>query len=163
MQWGSVPAWVAIAISIIAGVHSWWVGRKAAQASAGAASLEVSLQRIADSLAESGRGPIGKSAGAQHTDPSSTESPGFNVEFIAGHSYRLRNVGPKEVTNVAVSAGQFPDGLTRRLPTGVDLSPMAATDPFIIQGTLQNPAPGEVTVTCDQLDGSLILPLPPRS
>lgn len=163
MQWGDVPAWVAVAISLVAAVHSWLSGRRAAQASAGAASLEVSLQRIADSLAAASRQSTDRPAGGRDTEASSAANPSFNVEFVTGHSYRLRNVGPQEVTNVAVSVGDFPVELARRLPAGVDLPPMGSTDSFVIQGSWQSPAPGEVSVACDQLAQPLTVPLPPRA
>ncbi|MEO8851067.1 MAG: hypothetical protein ABI360_04985 [Allobranchiibius sp.] len=164
MQWGDVPAWVAIAISIVAGTYSWWSSRKAAQASAGAASLEVSLQRIADSLAASAaRPPATNTADKRSAELSSAGNPSFNIEFVAGHSYRLRNVGSEEATNVTVTVGAFPVGRTRGLPTGVDLAPMASTDTFVIRGSWQSPAPGEVTVTCEQIAQPLKVLLPPRA
>ena len=52
-QWGDVPGWVAIAISIAAGLGAWWAGKRAREAMAGTASLEVSLQRIADIMQKS--------------------------------------------------------------------------------------------------------------
>jgi hypothetical protein len=44
---------VAIAISIAAGLRAWTAGKRAREAMAGTASLEVSLQRIADIMQES--------------------------------------------------------------------------------------------------------------
>jgi hypothetical protein len=81
---------------------------------------------------------------------------------VSGHAYRLRNVGVVRANGVTVTLEQFPQALTRRLPSGVDLAPFASTDSFVIQGSMQAPAPGEVLVTCDQLSEPVRVPLPPR-
>lgn len=155
-QWGDVSGWVAIAISIAAGLRAWWAGKRAREAMAGTASLEVSLQRIGDIMQK------GQSLRA-HADVSSAPSkPAFTVEFVSGHSYRLRNVGDVLATGVTLNLPEFPAGLTRALPDDAKLPPLASTGLFIIQGTWGTPTPGDVTVECDQLAEPVRVPLPPR-
>jgi hypothetical protein len=177
MQWGDVPAWVAIALSAAASVQAWRARRQAREATAGAASLEVSLQRIADALDRSssaGRpyrsrasGPAdpGTAGPAEPLGPTGESAPAlpeFNVEFVSGDAYRLRNVGTVPATGVTVTTEPFPEGLTRGLPVDAELSPLASTGPFSIFGSRQSPVPGEVRVTCDQLPEPVRVPLPPR-
>jgi hypothetical protein len=167
MNWGDVPAWAAIAVSLAALGRSWQAERRAREATAGAASLEVSLQRIADALDRSRvnehRGNATASSEPRgRTIESAAPSPEFNVEFVSGHSYRLRNVSTVGATGVTVTVEDFPTGLTRELPTTVDLPPLASAGPFLIIGSWQSRAPGEVLVTCDQLPGPVRVPLPPR-
>lgn len=172
MNWGDVPAWGAIVVSLISIGQSWRAGRKAREATAGAASLEVSLQRIADALDRSRvRAPQhSRSAAssqptgsvAKSTAPPSLPLPEFNVEFVSGHAYRLRNVSTVRATGVTVTLEHFPQGLTRHLPADAELPPLASTGPFLIQGSRQTPAPGKVLVTCDQSREPVRVPLPPR-
>ena len=169
MNWGDVPAWAAVAVSLIALGRSWRAGRRAREATAGAASLEVSLQRIADALDRSrvdAPPHQGSATGSFETRGSAGESatplPEFSVEFVAGHSYRLRNVSTVRATGVTVTLEQFPDGMARDLPVEVELPPLASAGPFLIIGSWQSPAPAEVLVTCDQLSDPARVPLPPR-
>jgi len=155
-QWGDVPGWVAIAISIAAGLSAWWASKRAGEATAGAASLEVSLQRIADIMQKSQR--LSPHAEARSAPP----RPAFTVEFVSGHSYRLRNVGDALATGVTLKLPDFPAGLTRALPDDSELPPLASTGPFVIQGAWGNPAPGDVRVECDQLAEPVRVQLPPR-
>ncbi len=155
-QWGDVPGWVAIAISIAAGLSAWWASKQAREATAGTASLEVSLQRIADIIQKS-------QALSPHAEAlSAPPRPAFTVEFVSGHSYRLRNVGDAVASGVTLKLPDFPAGLTRALPNDAELHPLASTGPFVIQGAWGNPAPGDVRVECDQLAEPVRVPLPPR-
>ena len=155
-RWGDVPAWVAIAISIAAGLSAWWASKQAREATAGTASLEVSLQRIADIIQKS-------QALSPHAEAlSAPPRPAFTVEFVSGHSYRLRNVGDAVASGVTLKLPDFPAGLTRALPNDAELHPLASTGPFVIQGAWGNPAPGDVRVECDQLAEPVRVPLPPR-
>ncbi|HEY0166758.1 MAG TPA: hypothetical protein VGB75_06915 [Jatrophihabitans sp.] len=168
MNWGDVPAWVAIAVSLAAVGQSWRAERRAREATAGAASLEVSLQRIADALDRSRAGASPQSSAATSMQPrassdgSAAPLPEFSVEFVSGHAYRVRNVSTVRATGVSVSIEQSPAGMARELPAGVDLAPLASTAPFLIIDSWQHQAPGEVLVTCDQLPGLVRAPLPPR-
>jgi len=155
-QWGDVPGWVAIAISIAAGLRAWWAGKRAREAMAGTASLEVSLQRIADIMQES------QTLSAHAEALAALPRPAFTVEFVSGHSYRLRNVGDALATGVTLKVPDFPAGLTRALPDDAELPPLASTGSFVIQGAWGKPAPGDVTVECDQFAEPARVPLPPR-
>lgn len=143
-------------ISIAAGLRAWWAGKRAREAMAGKASLEVSLQRIADIMQE------GQTLRAHEGARSAPPKPAFTVEFVSGHSYRLRNVGDALATAVTLNLPDSPAGLTRSLPNDAKLPPLASTGPFLIQGAWGTPAPGDVTVECDQLAEPVRVPLPPR-
>jgi hypothetical protein len=155
-RWGDVPAWVAIAISIAAGLRAWWAGRRAREAMAGTASLEVSLQRIADIMQK------GQTLRVHAEALSAPPRPAFTVEFVSDHSYRLRNVGDSLATGVTLNLPDFPAGSTRALPDDVELPPLASTALFVIRGAWGDPVPGDVTVECDQLTEPVRVPLPPR-
>lgn len=167
MNWGDVPAWAAIAVSLVALGRSWQAERRAREATAGAASLEVSLQRIADALDRS-RVNEHRSSATASSEPrgsavgSAAALPEFNVEFVVGHSYRLRNVSAVRATGVTVRVENVPEGTARDLPAQVELSPLASAGPFLISSSWQGRAPGEVLVTCDQLPDPVQVPLPPR-
>lgn len=168
MRWGDVPAWVAIVLSAVSMLQAWRARRQAREATAGAASLEVSLQRIADALERSalGRQPRSKAAATAEPPAEGLESaaplPEFTVEFVSGHTYRLRNVSTVRATGVRVTVEGHPEGFTRGLPANVELAPLASTDPFLITGSWQTGVPGEVLVACDQLPEPVRAPLPPR-
>jgi hypothetical protein len=172
MNWGDVPAWLALVVSLIAIGRSWRAERRAREATAGAASLEVSLQRIADALDRSrvNTPQHGSSVASAQPETRAPRSPAggsapplpeFNVEFVSGHAYRLRNVSTMRATGVTVTL-EHARGVTRNLPADAELPPLASTGPFLIQGSLQAPAPGEVLVTCDQLPEPVRVPLPTR-
>ncbi|HEX8079389.1 MAG TPA: hypothetical protein VF557_04195 [Jatrophihabitans sp.] len=169
MNWGDVPAWLAIAVSLAALGRSWQAERRAREATAGAASLEVSLQRIADALDRSrvnAPPSQGSATGSLEVRGSASDSapplPEFSAEFVSGHSYRLRNVSTVRATGVTVTLEQFPQGMARNLPAEVELPPLASAGPFLIIGSWQSPAPTDVLVTCDQLSDPVRVPLPPR-
>lgn len=168
MNWGDVPAWVAIGVSLAASGQSWRAERRAREATAGAASLEVSLQRIADALDRSWAAapPRSSAAASSQWRVSASESaaplPEFGVEFVSGHAYRLRNVSTVRATGVTVTIEQSPAGMARELPAKLDLPPLASTGPFLIIGSRRSQTPGEVLVTCDQLSEPVRVPLPPR-
>lgn len=179
MNWGDVPAWAAIAVSLVALGRSWQAERRAREATAGAASLEVSLQRIADALdrtrvtehrssataASEPRGSAVRSAASKPRGSavgSAAPLPEFNIEFVTGHRYRLRNVSTVRATGVTVTVEQFPAGRTRDLPNDVELAPLASAGSFLIEASAQTRTPAEVLVTCDQLPEPVRVPLPPR-
>lgn len=167
MNWGDVPAWAAIAVSLVALGRSWQAERRARVATAGAASLEVSLQRIADALDRT-RVNERRSSATASSEPrgsavgSAAALPEFNVEFVTGHRYRLRNVSTVRATGVTVTVESLSEGTARDLPADVDLPPLASAGPFLISSNWQSRAPGEVFVTCDQLPEPVRVPLPPR-
>lgn len=147
--------------------QAWQARRHAREATAGAASLEVSLQRIADALERSSLGKQPRSKAAAVTAEPPTEAlgsaaplPEFNVEFVSGQTYRLRNVSTVRATGVSVTVD--PEGLAEGLPVAAELPPLASTAPFLVAGSWQIPAPGEVLVACDQLPEPVRVPLPPR-
>jgi hypothetical protein len=168
MNWGDVPAWVAIAVSLLASGQAWWARREARQATAGAASLEVSLQRIADAMERSlaagqHRSSVAGSAGRPGTaSEPAPPAPEFNLEFVAGHAYRLRNVSTVRATGVTVTIEGAPQSLARTLPVNADLPPLASAGPFSIQASRQARMPEEVLVACDQLPEPIRVTLPPR-
>jgi hypothetical protein len=144
--------------------------QSAAEARAGADSLEVSTQRMADSLQaliqmEERRwrrfqqfSDLG-SPGHDPADDQRNLRPSFSLEYVRGHAYRLRNTGPVAATGVTIS----PEGLplvADRLPRDVDLDAFRSTEMFILQGAMQAPLPGEVVVTCNELDSPAVLPIP---
>ena len=155
-QWGNVPGWFAVAISIGAGLRAWWAGKRAREAMAGTASLQVSLQRIADIMQKNQP----RRAGAEVS--SAPPSPAFTLEFVFGHTYRLRNVGNLLATGVTLNLPGFPAELTRALPDDAELPPLGSTGPFLIQGTWGTPSPGDAMVECDQLAEPVRVLLPPR-
>lgn len=169
MNWGDVPAWLAIAVSLVALGRSWQAERRAREATAGAASLEVSLQRIADALDRSrvnAPPSQGSATGSLEVRGSTSGSapllPEFSAEFVSGHSYRLRNVSTVRATGVTVRPEQAAEGQTRDLPTEVELPPLASAGPFLIEAGAQTRASAAVLVTCDQLSDPVRVPLPPR-
>jgi len=155
-QWGDVPAWVAITISITAGLRAWWAGKRAREAVAGTASLEVSLQQIADIMQK------GQALRAHAEALSAPPRLAFTVEFVSGYLYRLRNVGDSLATGITLNLPDFRAGSTRVLLDDVELPPLASAAPFEIRGPWGHPVPGDVTVECDELAEPVRVPLPPR-
>lgn len=165
MDWGDVPAWVAVVVSLVATARAWSADRRAREATAGAASVEVSLERIADLLErQSPRDEaVGtRSLGAPGGRPAAeARSPEFTVELLQGGRHRLRNVGTAAATGLTVSV-EHPDHLVADLPDGVRLPPLASTEPFRVTGSWRSPAPAALLVRCDQLPDGAVVPLPPR-
>lgn len=144
-------------VSLAAAAQAWAADRRAREATAGAASVEVSLERIADLMER--RLPGGDEAVG--TRSLRAQEPDFTVELLQGGAYRLRNVGDAVATGLTVSA-EHPDRQVRDLPDGVRLAPLASTGPFRVDGAWGSPAPGEVRVRCDQRPAGVAVPLPSR-
>lgn len=145
MDWGDAPAWVAILISVLVGLWTWWSDRKRRQDRAGFASVEESLQRIAESMSE-------QTAGA----PPAVD---FAIEYRSGSTYALRNVGTLTATGVTIDPASLQ--IARRLPDGITLKPMQSHE-FLAIGAWGAPVPGEVTVSCNEWPQPRQLPMPPR-
>lgn len=156
MDWGDVPAWVAVVISLVATARAWAADRRAREATAGAASVEVSLDRIADLLErqQSRRDQVG-------TRSLPAAGPEFTAELLQGGRYRLRNVGAEVATGLTVSV-DHPDRLVADLPDGVRLPPLASTEPFRVSSAWGEAEPGDLLVRCDQLPSGVTVLLPGR-
>lgn len=74
----------------------------------------------------------------------------WSIERTDRRGYRLRNQGTDLATNVAVDMGDFPAGLARGLPSGVDLQAGETSDTFMIFEVAEVQTPSSVLVTCDQ-------------
>jgi hypothetical protein len=88
--------------------------------------------------------------------------PEFTSEFTGGMSYRVRNVSTATAHGVSVDVPDAEKSLTRALPQGIDLPPLASTNAFIIISAMGYPLPGELLVSCAELDEPVRVPLPPR-
>jgi hypothetical protein len=181
VPWGDVPAWVALGLTVLGMlVGGLWAMRSdrrtrhaeegAEEARAGAASLEVSLQSIAETLAaiEAAR-RADRTAAAEPQDAVSIRVgnavapangvPRFNLEYVRGRAYRLRNVGGMTATGVTIDPTRLPI-VANRLPRDVTLEPFRSTETFILQGAMQAPLPAEILVRCNELNEAVVLPIP---
>lgn len=168
MDWGDVPAWLALVVSLVATARAWSAERRAREATAGAASVEVSLERIADLLERrpSRDDPVGtRSLRAPEALPGAGRAdgpvPDFTVELLQGGRYRLRNVGAAAATGLTVSPAP-PGRAVADLTEVARLPPLASTAPFRVAGPWSSPAPAGLLVRCDQLPDGVGVPLPPR-
>lgn len=165
MDWGDVPAWVAVVVSLVAMARAWAAERRAREATAGAASVEVSLERIADLLER--RAPDGEAVAPRSLRAGAPQArrlargPEFTVELLQAGTYRLRNVGDTVATGLTVSR-ELPGGSVADLSGSERLPPLASTEPFRVARSWRSPAPAELLVRCEQLPGGVSVPLPPR-
>lgn len=167
MDLGSIPAWGALLISAVAVVQSWRANRRAREARAGNDSLETSLQRIADTFVESHQRTEQDLLKRRTTEFSHsrfderrrTAVPEFNLEFVRGHAYRIRNVGLGIATGVTVLRDKLP-AVANRLPANVTLNPFESTETFILQGAMQAPLPGEISIVCNEVPEPVLLQIP---
>ncbi len=163
MEWGTVAGWAAVVISALSALQSWRATRQAAQARDGAASVEVSLERIADALAARQRAPgrgglrarrEGDHEGEQEGAPEGGV-PAFTVELLTRGGYRLRNVSFVPATRVTVAA---PSG-GAALAAEVELGPLASTEPFDLPPARRG-GPTRLTVTCTEIPDGVEVALP---
>lgn len=156
-----VDAW-ALTLSIVVAIGStaggFWNAHQARkalsaaeEARAGADSLEVSLQRIAEIMSRREPAAARGSAAAEPT-------VAFNIEYVRGALYRLRNLGPSTATNVAIEVP--PTGVINRMPESPTVLPPFGSVQFFVAPSFAHPVPGEITVTCDELDGPIVVPMP---
>lgn len=165
-MWGDVPAWVAIGLTAVGGIATWRANRNAnkasesaAEARAGTASLEESLEKIAQIMAARPAPAISTSSEPPRRIRGGAPPVAFNIEYAARNTYRLRNLGPMPATRVTVSH----DGIviSRDLPNMIDMPPMMSVT-FMIIPAAGVPVPGELIVYCEELAEPAIVPLPPQ-
>jgi hypothetical protein len=177
---GALTGVGGVLVSVLARRDAAASARAAEEARAGADSLEVSVQRIADTLADQNERQHQRGEAMRHLEPGFTVTsgrkrpidvndlptdgplPAFNLEFVRGHAYRLRNTGAIAATGVSVS----PEGLpvvANRLPRDVVIEPFRSTETFILQGAMGAPLPGEIAVTCNELSNPVVIPIPAPS
>jgi hypothetical protein len=154
-MWGDIPAWAAFALALAAALGGWRTRRKQDQANAGVASAQQSLQRIADNLDPERL--------ARARDGEAAALPEFNVEFLTGSSYRLRNVSAVPATKIrtTVESYEHRSPITRNLPNDIDLAPLQSSPRFLLISSWQVPAPGELIVECAELPTPVRVPIPP--
>ena len=155
----------------------------ARDARAGHDTMEKSLEKIAEALQVQARrtpptagrgGPYETRGGGYPQVPFDLQAsaaserrramtgggpPDFNIEVVSRNKFRLRNVGTGPATNLRVDLGDFPDGLTRDVPDGIELEPFASST-FLVMSAMQAPRPGEVRVICDEIPDGVLVALP---
>lgn len=150
--WGTIVAG-AVGIPAWIGVSAAWV--KAGQADGRAERAEERAEealeqyrRIADALDQPGSTTSGRPAAS------------FQLEWRGGELYSLRNLGPEKATNVVLDAAQI--SVIRGHPQGVELSPLEGVE-FLMAGSMGNPVPSQVQVSCDQIEEPAIVPVPSKA
>jgi hypothetical protein len=150
VNWGDVPAWVALVLAASAGVvavlarRDSKVSAAASVRSAAAAEESLALQR----------------AEAEERHQAAQPRPEFRLERQGSNAYILRNVGTGPARNVQILDEGLP-AMRRRLPVpdGTTLAREAGYS-FVIAGAMGSRFPTHVMVTCDELAEPVAVSIP---
>ncbi|MGW6263289.1 hypothetical protein [Streptomyces sp. NPDC055085] len=158
MEWGDVPAWVALVVAVVAAGFS---GRalkhssdsaRAAQRSAESAERSATADEAA--LAEMRReAQERRDAQAEASCP----RPELHVVKVADIRYILQNRGTGPAVNVTADAGQ--PGQCQNLPAGVTIDAGAGHEFFIV-GAMTLATATEIYATWDGQVAPVALPVP---
>lgn len=160
------PEWIAVGLSLTGMVGSLvaalWALRERKRAGEAADRSESRAEESLDAL-QSMDGSLQRIAMnfAARSLPSMQTSSAPGVDFLVEHrgkgTFVLRNVGVDAATNVSVSVPQRV--ITRDLPDGVDLQ-VGQGHQFLVIATMQSPSAVDVTVSCNELEHPIFVPLP---
>lgn len=153
---GDVPTWLAFLVPTIIAALSWLKARKATSTADRAVEngkrQADALERLADTASK-------RIAQAEQGSPESAEAKfAFEFEPYGAESYTLRNVGTEAVTNVRV--GGHPAVTTSGIGE-VNLPPLRSMRVHLPTTFGSGPAPGELTVTANELPQPMVVRLPP--
>jgi hypothetical protein len=147
MDWGDVPAWVALAIAVGSGVLSWRSLRWE-RLSAEAAGRSAQEAERANRLAERALEMHGLPARRRELDAGDEISPepdvSWRVERPQGDRYVLRNTGTGIADHVDVDETQLPP-IHRNLPRDAVIRPGEGHD-MLIKGVFGHPMPNQIYV-----------------
>ncbi|MEU6848461.1 hypothetical protein ABZ901_00740 [Actinacidiphila alni] len=132
MNWGDVPAWVALVLAAGAG----WVALLARRDSKRAADAAVEAVAIQRREAEERR-------------QASLPRPGFTLERRGSNAFVLRNSGSGSAAGVRLVPSSLP-AVVRQAPDGVALAPGAGHQ-FVMAGSMGSGMPTHLLVTWDGL------------
>lgn len=170
MQWGDVPSWLVLAATAAGAIWAWRNSR-GAQADAKRALDEAAAARAANErqakaqesmagtqehLAEIADRRLRHALATGSVSPAEPEVA-FELEWLGGHAYALRNTGTGTATGVTVEdAG----GIMIDPPAGVTLGPLRSHR-FHAAATLARPLPSEIEVRCNEIPSPIVVRWPP--
>lgn len=165
MEWGDVPSWVGIALSLGGAGWAYLNSRKAKidsrkakidaaqaeersdQALIASQSMASSSNRMADSLAEIAHAYAQARPGPGELP--TVRKPAWNVEYRTGNAYVLRNVGTAAASHVLADAGT---SIAKNLPVGDGVTlEVGQGHQFLLIGAWGAPVPTSLEVTCAEL------------
>lgn len=168
MDWaawtGDAVAVIALLASVLSTKQSRASRRVAGQARQNAEaigrSMEISMQKMAESLAALAeqQPQTGQLPATAATEP---RPPSFTIESAGGASYRLRNVSVVPATGVTFQVPEHHRVVGNEEAITVDLGPFQSVSFLMSPGAYDQVEPlGEIAVSCDQVDGPIFVPVP---
>lgn len=164
MNWGDAPTWVASLAAVAVAVRAELKARRAEREAREAREINtrqaVAQERmvaIADQrlkLAEDAA--LGAAAGT-----SSEPEVAFEVEWLGGNTYALRNIGTGTATGVTVDPAAF-SPVTGGLPDGQTLGPLRSHRILAVP-TMGHPLPTEIEVRANELLSPSVVRWPART
>jgi hypothetical protein len=157
MNWGDVPAWVALVVALCAAalsLRSLHWEKQSAEAAEKSANEAARANLIAERALEL------RGATNQQSEPADdpTHRVVWHIEGGDGAQYVLRNVGRDVAEHVYVDRARAP-GINRNLPDDSVIRPSAGHT-MLIKGSMQHPMPTELYLRWAGQDEWVAVPLP---